>query len=409
MKTIHLTIITLLLLIFSCTSKTPKKEQLADSSETVSVVDSVKDKAPKASLLSSEILEKQSFKVNNNKTVKLTSKGGVKITINKNTFVDSEGNAVEGDIEIEYKEALNPTDIVLGNMTTTYNGKFLESGGMVYINATANGEQLAIANNKSIDFDVPAKARKKGMMLFEGKEENGKINWVEPKEIEEPKRIAKIQKEALKEVEPIDSFWNSYYYQTIPNTKTTVAYKVNNSIYSSQNFSATKWEKINSSIHRIANKNNNIPDTIYQIEGIKVQLKIFPSKEEFEKLSLFRPLISPLPVKGTNTFAEDQTASYAFKVKKLGWANIDRLFSDPRTKDVEFITKIDKPDDFDNVYISILFPKQNMYIPGYQKKDGTFSFTHGDYEEPKFPIGETAIVLATAYKNNVPHYALKNL
>lgn len=50
-----------------------------------------------------------------------------------------------------------------------------------------------------------------------------------------------------------------------------------------------------------------------------------------------------------------------------------------------------------------------MYIPGYQKKDGTFSFTHGDSEEPKFPIGETAIILATGYKNNVPYYSLKKM
>lgn len=415
MKTINLTIITLLLLIFSCTSKTPKKGQLTDSSENVSLVDSVEDKAPKASLLNADILEKQTFKINGKKKVTLTSKGGVKLTIAKNTFVDSKGNAIKGDIEIEYKEALNPTDIVLGNMTTTYNGKFLESGGMVYINATANGEQLSIANNKSIDFDVPAKTRKKGMMLFEGKEESGKINWIEPKKIEEPKRKAKAQKAQLKKVEPTKSFWNYYYHTTVPNTTTYIAYRLNDTIGVgvSQDLSATKLNKINSSMYKIANTNNNIPDTIYKIEEVKVQLKVFPSKEEFEKLSRFRPLVkrnfSSNTMQGINTFAEDKNASYVFKVKKLGWANIDRLFSDPRTKDVEFITKIDTHKDFDKLYISILFPKQNMYIPGYQKKDNTFSFTHGDYEAPKFPVGETAIVLATGYKNDVPYFAMKKL
>lgn len=377
MKTINITIISLLLLVFSCTSKTPKKEQSSDSTISVSVADSVKDNVPQAPLLSSEILGKQSFKVNNNKIVKLTSKGGVKITINKNTFVDSEGNTVDGDIEIEYKEALNPTDIVLGNLTTTYYGMYLESGGMFYTNALANGKQLKIANGKSLAFEVPTTSYKDDMMIFNSEQKNAEIQWQNPDAMDEQKAaLAFVRLEP-----PVYRYhiWhtNGYWIGSLP-------------------FSTT--QQITKSIKKTLREHPLTTDTIIKVWHYDITV-----------MRLLDSNAKPIVRRAFNTHRVDEKTSYLFTTNNLGWANIDRLYKDPRTKNVEFITKIDKPNDFDNVYISILFPKQNMYIPGYQKKDGTFSFTHGDYEEPKFPIGETAIVLATAYKNNVPHYALKKL
>lgn len=39
-------------------------------------------------------------------------------------------------------------------------------------------------------------------------------------------------------------------------------------------------------------------------------------------------------------------------------------------------------------------------------KDGNFSFTHGDYEKPELPVGAKAIIFATAYKEDSPHFDL---
>jgi hypothetical protein len=417
MKTINHAIIVLLLLIFSCTPNTKKNEQFTDSAKNTSEVNSVKTITPKNSLLNSETLEKQFFKVNGKQLVKLTSKGGVKFTIPKNCFVDSNGDIIDGDIEIEFKEALNPTDIVLGNMTTTYDGKFLESGGMIYINASANGEQLSLANNKAIDFEVPAAKRKKGMMLFEGKEESGKINWVEPKKIDEPKK----NEPQIIEVVPMGNlvpkpWWHNQNYFADLTAKDTFAfvYKVSDKRGKNVNIIIGKDanDALLKKLRNIIKKDNTINDSTVKIGDFSVRFKT--NLSYLEILSNQQDFLlgdrSVFPQKkGTNTFAEDKITSYVFRVKKLGWANIDRLFNDPRTKDVKFITKIDDSEAFDKLYISILFPAKNMYLPGYQKKDGTFSFTHGDYEEPKFPVGETAIIVATGYKSGVPYMALKKL
>lgn len=89
-------------------------------------------------------------------------------------------------------------------------------------------------------------------------------------------------------------------------------------------------------------------------------------------------------------------------MKKLGWANIDRLFNDSRTEQIELVVNVVGHEDYDNIYTSMIFKKQGMYLPGYQKKDQSFSFTHGDYEKTALPVGEVATVLITAYKDGIP-------
>lgn len=56
----------------------------------------------------------------------------------------------------------------------------------------------------------------------------------------------------------------------------------------------------------------------------------------------------------------------------------------------------------------MIFEYRSMYLPGYKTKDETFSFTHGDYEKTKLPVGEKAIIIATAYKDNVPYIGIKD-
>lgn len=110
-----------------------------------------------------------------------------------------------------------------------------------------------------------------------------------------------------------------------------------------------------------------------------------------------------------NTYSEDSKTNYIFSIKKLGWANIDRFFFDPRTKKVDLVTSIENHSEFKTIYVSMIVNNLKMYLPGYQKLDKTFSFTHGDYENPSLPIGETVSILATAYKGDIPYYAIKTI
>ena len=62
---------------------------------------------------------------------------------------------------------------------------------------------------------------------------------------------------------------------------------------------------------------------------------------------------------------------------------------------------------FGYVFTSLILPERNVYIPGYQRQDSTFGFTHNDLEPLVLPLGAEAILMATAYKDEKPYFKLK--
>ncbi len=130
--------------------------------------------------LSSEV-----FEINAKKDTVIETQGGIVIAIPAGAFLNKAGVEVKGNIEIEIKEALNPSDIMKAGLSTMSDGKLLQTGGMFYINARQDDENLALAKNKGLYVNVPAAQQNKDMMLFEGKRlDNGQINWVNPKPFE---------------------------------------------------------------------------------------------------------------------------------------------------------------------------------------------------------------------------------
>ena len=361
------------------------------------------DTTEQTNLLSTDEIETQVFSIPAIKDTLLTGKSGTILTIEKNTFIDQNGNPASGEIKIEFKECLDKLDMVIGNMTTTTNGQFLESGGMVYINATSNNEQLAIAADKSIRVEIPSDSTLDGMQVFEGEETDNGINWKNPVElnnkiIEEPEIAQGV---IIEEAEDIIKQTNVGYY--VKDFHYSGNYP--NHTFLSE-FKPTPPD-LDVKIGDIYWGGNGIiltKDSVIQIDSFEVALVKMDSIREIQwaNFSFDGPAIQ-----GQNQFREDKSTNYIFSVKKLGWANIDRLFTDPRTKEIDLIVKVDNYGEYENIYTSMIFTNQSMYLPGYQKKDNTFSFTHGDYEKTSLPVGETTTVLVTAYKDDKPFYAIK--
>ena len=95
-------------------------------------------------------LNTQSFKIDNNIDNIVKGINGTIVRIYKNTFVDQGGKPANGIIEIKIIEALTPIDRVLGNLTTTFENKPLETGGMIFLDAISGSKQLSIAADKSV-------------------------------------------------------------------------------------------------------------------------------------------------------------------------------------------------------------------------------------------------------------------
>jgi len=330
-----------------------------------------------------ENIESQTFTIDNSIDNIIEGDNGTKIRIGKNTFTDLNGNPIKGEVVLELKEALNPIDMVMGNLTTTFNGKPLQSGSMLYLNATSNNNQLMIADNKSILASVPSDTLFEDMSLFIGDRDslNG-MNWSDP----EPIGLPQAESDSLP-VQAMDAFEKSH----------NIRYSVDGFIEQ-----LDQPQFVRDEVSRIA----------WEGAGLKITrdstFKIGEYTVHFYKQAALTKWSQVFTVeKGMNSYVTDQNVYYIFKMKNLGWANIDRLYSDPRTEEVELLADVSNESDFNFVYTTMV--TQSMYLPGYQKKDNSFSFTHGDYESTQLPIGEKATIIATACKNDRTYFGYQTI
>ena len=86
-------------------------------------------------------------------------------------------------VELELKEAFSIQDMLLAGLTTRSDEKFLQSGGMIYVNATSKGKPVHMA--KPIKVSIPSKLYDDRMQLFKGEvKDDGSINWIDPRPLD---------------------------------------------------------------------------------------------------------------------------------------------------------------------------------------------------------------------------------
>lgn len=112
----------------------------------------------------------------------ITSDKGIVYTFGANTFINALGNPVNGNFTIELVEALTKKEMMLLNRPTfTHSGRLLVSGGVVYLNATQNGQQLSINDNEPVMASIPTDViPSEDMDFFDGSFDNqGGFGWNE--------------------------------------------------------------------------------------------------------------------------------------------------------------------------------------------------------------------------------------
>ena len=366
----------------------------------------------------------QSFSCPADRDTVLVSEHGTRIHIEPNTFVDAGGNPVTGNVRVTLREALDPYAIVNCGLYTTYEGQPLQSGGMLEVAAFAGERPLRIARDRSIGVEVPSEDRLDGMSLFVGEKTESGIDWKEPEPIPDPRpgnarmpmlRAVITDVELIVEEEPLN----------IPDVSWTVKY------HPDDNPPAAVDRMM---CERFALKGDSLRfpmDSVFIHNGWNIRLhpgnkrckrlmhdylaqrqRLLRRERQFQAgqvqgVEEWGP--GRATRAGTNGFQVDESSSYVFKMKQLGWANIDRLFNCPNTKHVELVTNVSNAADFKTVYISMIVPGQRMFLPGYKKADGTYGFSHGDQEQMRLPVGDEAIILATAYVDGKPWYARQTI
>lgn len=337
-------------------------------------------------------LPTQVFSLSTARDTTVTGPAGTVLRIPANAFVDSTGNAV-AHLELELKEVLDPMSMVMGDLTTTSNGVPLQTGGMLWLAATSEGHAVNIAADKHIDAAVPCDTVWKGMMRYTGTEDETGIDWVDPA----PMVANEVNRPSAERVR--------FMLDSIHQLKVTnVRYLVDGKYPTGQ-------PEVDSLVSVLAWADDGLKitkDSSFMFKGHRIDF----FKSENQK---WNPVVgytysdTRSLEKGTNYYLEDPNTHYLFAIKQLGWANIDRLYSDPRTQEVMFVTNVAEADDFESLYVTLLIKEAGMYLPGYRKKDGTFGYSHGDNEAMELPVGAEVIVLATAYEDDQPLLAIQKI
>ncbi len=161
----------------------------------------------------------QTFDLNLKKDTLLECAGGTAIYLPERCFMNANGEAVTDNVKVEIVEALTPEDFFRNNLQTISGDKILESAGMIYIDATANGQSLAIAEGNSIRVEIPALSEGSEYKIFSGDfDAKGDINWTESGELDNemiPLPLSEFDFHYFKNVET--AFYSGFeYHDSVP-------------------------------------------------------------------------------------------------------------------------------------------------------------------------------------------------
>ncbi len=133
----------------------------------------------------STMVPSQFFTIDPDRDNIVEGSSGTTVAMQKDCFVDRWGRTVKGPVQVELSEALTMDKMLASNLTTSSDGKLLETGGMIYFKATADGKEVFVKKSKPLYIEIPTTNKKGGMLVYHGtRDKDGNMNWIDPKPIE---------------------------------------------------------------------------------------------------------------------------------------------------------------------------------------------------------------------------------
>lgn len=144
------------------------------------------DKPEQAALFSKWASKPQVFNLNLRADTAVTCQNGTVISVQQGAFVDQNGEVVTDNVQLRVIEALNFGDYLRNDLQTVAGGQLLQTAGMLYLDATANGQALALQEGMPLRVELPIDAPSPGYKVFNGSHDaQGNINWEETGTLDE--------------------------------------------------------------------------------------------------------------------------------------------------------------------------------------------------------------------------------
>lgn len=112
--------------------------------------------------------DRQFFTFSSEQSVAITGADGTTVWIPSDIFVHADGRAAEGEIQLEMREAYTYADMIAQGLSTHSGASMLETGGMVYLEASLGDEKLQIREGGELVVSMPTGEQLEGMQLFTG-------------------------------------------------------------------------------------------------------------------------------------------------------------------------------------------------------------------------------------------------
>ncbi|MDJ1500814.1 hypothetical protein [Xanthocytophaga agilis] len=252
MKVIQIVLCITILAIWACSSDEKKEQSI--SKPPVAIEKRVDfSPSPADSLLTQLRPAKQTFQVKADTDQAITGKYGTFVFIPENSFVDASGHPVIGQVDIELVEVFSAGDFVSSRLQTISNGKLLQSEGMLYIDAKANGQSVTLAPDKQLRIELPILAKASGTSqtkIFSGTyDTRGNMNWEETGKLDN--KLIPLPLEVFDYTywtsytvvsSNRDSSWYSIYdYNSGPDSTTFLNSKLQNTFIATREFEERFW------------------------------------------------------------------------------------------------------------------------------------------------------------------------
>ncbi|MBD0258854.1 MAG: cytochrome c [Cytophagales bacterium] len=391
---------------------------------------------PAHSLLNEQQLGSTRFTVRAGRDTLLRSPGGTLLFVPRNGFLHPDGSPASGPVAVTVREALAPADMVLAHLTTTSDGRPLESGGMVFVDATQAGQPLRINPDAPLGVSLPTGERLPGMQVFTGQRDDaGRLNWVNPVPLADTtlgNRMAlgaRLFRANCAVCHALDSLvvrpplatvhtrrqqvWlyafirNSMWLLQLGDSVTVTLYnQYNKQVMPAFDFTPKEIAALLTYLSGGSFRADSLEalpdgDVAHTTLGLP---RIPPGSERAGFFDVVDgPVSVPLPA---DTMPDP--LYYVFDLKGLGWINVDR-FPDETTPRVPFFVRL-APEGLEQVSVTILFKKERVFLEARLGKNDRYTFSpYEDEALSLLPAGRKATVVVTAYQDGAYCLGLKDV
>jgi len=356
---------------------------------------------------------------------------GTQVFIPANALKFKDGTTPSGKVNIALKEFFSISDFVSNRLSTMSDSFLLETGGMLFISATADGKELVVDGDKSYTIAFPKSDNTKKMELFYGDSAGTEnVNWqsslpitegfsfgydsllVDSTLYEYKTRVCgwrwmNVNEWGWKLNHPDSNIWNYVYknlklpdklYKELCEMETYLDIEL--SINKNGKIYKTRFkEKISLELGEvISNFLKNLPPfdmrfAEFYYPEFEYELMLCCHKEfnQEKYAERFKQKYSQYKNKAIEKMDKGELGLYIFSVTKFGWINCDRFYYDENIEKIDYIVKA--PDAKD-AKVMIVFDSIRSIMNGQPGDDG-FVFKN-------VPNSSKIKVIGISYKDGKP-------